>query len=94
MSIFIPPTDDFVQQAIMPDEFSSTEMRMAYRLYRHYAPTARGRNVYKLTNGTYTENEPADMTTVAVTYYGGHATEVTATEAASLTAAGYGAYIS
>jgi len=34
------------------------------------------------------------MTTVSVIYYGGHATEVTATEAASLTAAGYGEYIS
>jgi len=77
----------------MPDEFSSSEMRMAYNLYRHYAPTARGRNVYKLINGTYTENEPSDMTTVAITYYGGHTTEVTSTEAASLTSAGYGDYI-
>ena len=94
MSIFTPPTDDFVQQAIIPDEFSSTEFRMAYNLYRHYAPTARGRNVYKLNDGTYTENEPADMTTVAVTYYGGHAIEVTAAEVASLTSAGYGEYIS
>jgi len=94
MSIFTPPTDDFVQQAIMPDEFSSTEVRLAYKLYRHYAPTAKGRNVYKLNDGTYTENEPSDMTTVSVIYYGGHATEVTATEAASLTSAGYGEYIS
>lgn len=94
MSTFTPPTDDFVQQAIMPDEFASSEMRMAYKLYRHYAPTARGRNVYKLNDGTYTENEPADMTTVAKTYYGGHSTEVTASEVDSLTAAGYGAYIS
>ena len=77
----------------MPDEFSSHEARLAYMLYRHYTPTARGRNVYKLTDGTYTENEPPDMTTVATIYYGGHATEISSTEAASLTAAGYGDYI-
>jgi hypothetical protein len=94
MSVFTPPTDDFVQQAIIPDESSSVEERLAYRLYRHYSPGPRGRNIYKLNDGTYTENEPADMTTVAITYYGGHATEVTATEVASLTAAGYGEYIS
>jgi hypothetical protein len=33
------------------------------------------------------------MTTVTKTYYGGHNNEVTAEEAAALTAAGYGSYI-
>jgi hypothetical protein len=50
--------------------------------------------VFLLTNGNYTENEPSDMTTVAKVYYGGHDIEVDATEVASLTAAGYGEYIS
>jgi hypothetical protein len=50
--------------------------------------------VFKLDDGSYVENEPADMSTVAVTYYGGHDYEVDAAEVASLTAAGYGDYIS
>jgi hypothetical protein len=33
------------------------------------------------------------MTTVAITYYGGHENVVSDAEAASLTAAGYGSYI-
>lgn len=51
-------------------------------------------NVFKLTNGTYTEQQPTDPTTIAITYYGGHEYPVTAAEAAALTAAGYGANIS
>jgi hypothetical protein len=50
--------------------------------------------VYLLNTGTYTENQPGDMTTVAKVYYGGHEIEVDAAEVASLTAAGYGSYIS
>jgi hypothetical protein len=33
------------------------------------------------------------MTTVTKTYYGGHGNEITTEEAAALTAAGYGSYI-
>jgi hypothetical protein len=50
--------------------------------------------VYLLNTGTYTENQPGDMSIVAKVYYGGHDIEVDATEVASLTAAGYGSYIS
>ena len=50
-------------------------------------------NVFLLTDGNYVERQPGDMATVAKTYYGGHDIQVTATEVASLTAAGYGAYI-
>jgi hypothetical protein len=50
--------------------------------------------VYLLNTGAYTENQPGDMTTVAKVYYGGHENEVDEAEVASLTAAGYGSYIS
>ena len=94
MSIFRTPTDDFMFLGIPPKEFDSQEARVAYALFRHYDAEPRGRNVFLLNDGTYTENEPNDMSTVVKTYYGGHDNEVDAAEVASLTAAGYGAYIS
>ena len=94
MSIFRPPTDNFMFLGIPPDNMASQEERMAYSLFRHYMSEPRGRNVFLLADGTYTENEPSDMTTVVKTYYGGHNNEVDANEVASLTAAGYGEYIS
>ena len=98
MAIFRTPTDNYVRPTLV-ENFTkglvlSQEQRLANRLASHVRPTPRGRNVYLLTNGTYTENQPSDMTTVAKTYYGGHDIEVTADEVASLTAAGYGEYIS
>jgi hypothetical protein len=94
MSIFRPPTDDFVALGVPPQEFDSQEVRLAYNLFKHYDAEPRGRNVFLLTNGTYTENEPNDITTIAKVYWGGSENEVSADEVASLTAAGYGAYIS
>jgi len=94
MSIFRPPTDDFMVLGIPPKEFDSQEVRLAYSLFKHFDAEPRGRNVFKLVDGTFTENEPNDTTTVVKTYYGGHNNEVDASEVASLTAAGYGAYIS
>jgi hypothetical protein len=64
------------------------------RFWRFYEPEARGRNVYKLTNGTYTEVDIRDEGQIVKIYHGGHLNEVTAQEVADLTAAGYGAYIS
>lgn len=98
MAIFRTPTDNYVRPTLA-ENFTkglvlSQEQRLANRLASHVRPTPRGRNVYLLANGTYTENQPSDMTTVAKTYYGGHDIEVTADEVASLTAAGYGEYIS
>lgn len=94
MSIFRPPTDDFVVLGIPPKEFSSQEVRVAYNLFRHFEPEPRGRNVFKLTDGTFTENEPNDVTSISKVYWGGSDNEVNADEVAELTAAGYGAYIS
>lgn len=98
MAIFRTPTDNYSRKTL-PEMFTkgivlSSEERLANRLASHVAPTAKGRNVYLLTNGTYTENQPGNMDTVAKVYYGGHDIEVTDAEVASLTAAGYGAYIS
>ena len=78
---------------IPPKEFDSKEIRLAYSLFRHFDAEPRGRNVFLLTNGTYTENEPNDNTTISKVYWGGTDNQVTADEVASLTAAGYGAYI-
>ena len=98
MAIFRTPTDNFttktLSQMFTKGLVLSQEQRLANRLASHVAPTARGRNVYLLNTGAYTENQPGDMTTVAKVYYGGHEIEVDAAEVASLTAAGYGSYIS
>ena len=98
MAIFRTPTDNYSRKTL-PEMFTkgivlSEEQRLANRLASHVAPTARGRNVYLLNTGAYTENQPGDMGTVTKTYYGGHENVVDATEVASLTAAGYGSYIS
>jgi hypothetical protein len=94
MSIFRPPTDDFVVLGLPPKDFDSQEARLAYSLFRHFDAEPRGRNVFLLTNGTFTENEPNDNTTITRVYFGGSDNEVSASEVASLTAAGYGEYIS
>jgi hypothetical protein len=94
MSTFKPPTDDFVVLGVPPKPDDSQEVRLAYSLFRHFDAEPRGRNVFLLTNGSYTENEPNDITTISKVYWGGTNNEVSADEVASLTAAGYGAYIS
>lgn len=98
MAIFRTPSDDFVRPTLAQDftrgNILSKDQRLANLLARHYVPSAKGRNVYLLSNGTYTEKQPSDMSTVVKTYYGGHDIEVDAAEVASLTAAGYGEYIS
>lgn len=95
MPTFTPPTDNFHALSDFDVNLpNSPSVRRAYNLLRHYGSLPRGRNVFLLANGTYTENEPSDMTNVVTTYYGGHVYDITSDEAASLTAAGYGAYIS
>lgn len=95
MPIFRPPTDNFLNLSDFDVETPPTEeAKTAYRLLRFFRPLPKGRNVYKLLDGTYVENEPANMDTVSITYLGGHEIDITDSEASSLTAAGYGAYIS
>ena len=95
MPTFQPPTDDFLSLwNFSVDLPRSPSVRRAFHLFRHFESLPRGRNVYKLDTGTYTENEPSDMATVVTTYYGGHVYDLSDQEASDLTAAGYGAYIS
>ena len=95
--MFEPPTDNFVFPVPhTPDTemgLMSQEEKLKRNLARHYVSHPRGRNVFLLNDGTITENEPGDPTTVSRVYHGAHRNIVTDAEAAALTAAGYGAYI-
>ena len=97
MAIFRTPTDNHVRQTLIEHTnqrgFLSADQRLNNRLARFRPATARGRNVFQLNDLSYTENQPSDMDTVLRTYHGGHDIPVTEDEVASLTAAGYGAYI-
>jgi hypothetical protein len=97
MATFTPPTDNFVVPVIVGDTtnnvFLSKEEKMANRLGTHIHASGRGRNVFLLTSGTITERQPSDYATISKVYYGGHANDITDSEATALTAAGYGAYI-
>lgn len=97
MAIFRPPTDNFVVPVIVSDYMGGMRLgkdqRLANRLGGHIDASPRGRNIYLLSDGSYTENQPSYAVDVSKVYYGGHEIEVDATEVASLTAAGYGAYI-
>lgn len=86
MPFFTPPTDDFVV-------FGSTYDDLAEDFFSRLPPTPRGRNIYKLSNGVFTENQPPFLSDAIITYYGGHTTEITQAEADDLTEAGYGDYI-
>jgi hypothetical protein len=69
------------------------------RFWSFYAAPPRGLNVMKYTDGTYetTDSYPYVIDgvgkVVAIAYTGGHSYTVTVAEAAALTAAGYGAYL-
>ena len=64
----------------------------ARNLRRFYPPTARGVNIFILTDGSVTTRQPADVSTVSRTIYGGHEspTDFTEDELNSLKDAGYG----
>jgi len=98
MAIFRPPTDNFVVPVIISDYMGglhlSKDQRLANRLGGRIEASARGRNIFLLTNGTYTDNQPSSLDMVAKVYYGGHDNQITADEVTALTAAGYGEYIS
>jgi hypothetical protein len=87
MPFFEPPTDDFVV-------YGSTQDEVAEVLFSKIPAGPRGRNIYKLKTGVYTDNQPPSLSDVEITYYGGHIIPITDAEAADLTEAGYGDYIS
>jgi hypothetical protein len=83
MATFSPPTDNLVAWA---DRYESGIMA-ALR------PGRRGRNVFKMKDGSFTETQPWDQADIEITYHGGHVHPLTAQEEADLRDAGYGDYI-
>jgi hypothetical protein len=61
----------------------------AHRLFAKANQGYRARNIFRLTNGTYTNTDPLDPTLVQRTYYGGHEHSVTQEEKDELVSAGY-----
>tara|TARA_R100001463_G_scaffold2185_1_gene9245 strand:- start:3537 stop:3896 length:360 start_codon:yes stop_codon:yes gene_type:complete len=64
----------------------------ARNLRRFYPPTARGVNIFILNDGSVTTRQPADVSKVSRTIYGGHEspTDFTDEELNALKNAGYG----
>lgn len=58
-------------------------------LWRFFRPEPRGRNVYKLTDGTFSEADQRDEGQIVRIYHGGHDNYVTDSEALELENAGY-----
>lgn len=83
MAIFTPPTDDLVAWSL-PGERG---------ILSFLKPGRRGRNVFKMTDGSFREDDPYDYWNIAITYHGGHVHPLTSEEEADLRAAGYGDYI-
>jgi hypothetical protein len=68
--------------------------RNARALFRFYGPIIEGRNVYIMNDGTVTEDDPADWDDVRLILWGGRVpVEITVADAALLTEAGYGAFV-
>jgi hypothetical protein len=83
MPVFRPPTDDFVR-------FGDRTMGGVQRYFwRFFEPEARGRNVYKLVDGSFSEADQRDEGQIVKIYLGGHDNYVTDVEADELVAAGY-----
>ena len=63
----------------------------ARNLRRFYTPAEKGRNIFILNDGSVTTRQPADMSTVSRTIYGGHEspTDLTDSELSALATAGY-----
>ena len=85
--LFRTPTDDLVYYA------HNGGGGLANRLFGFYEPEPRGRNVYKLTDNSFTENEQNDPSVVSIIYHGGHDNFVSQQEKDDLVSAGYSEYI-
>ena len=83
MATFKPPTDLLVSFAVRGETGILASLK----------PFPRGRNVFKLVDGSFTESQPSDPARIEKIYHGGHVHVLSAQEEADLTAAGYGAYI-
>lgn len=85
--IFRPPVGD-----TFPWVYRDTPVP-GYNLLARLAPGQRARNIYKLTDGTFTNNQPAETSDYVAIYLGAHNNFVSAAEKADLIAAGYGEYV-
>lgn len=85
--IFRPPVGD-----TFPWVYRDTPVP-GYNLLARLAPGQRARNIYKLTDGTFTNNQPAEVSDYVAIYLGAHNNFVSAAEKADLIAAGYGEYV-
>lgn len=84
MPVFIPRTENNVPTTLAEDHPGND-------LMRHYQPRAEGVNVYLLTDGSLTEDQPvSEPETVARVYFGGCRNRITFAELDVLSAAGYG----
>jgi hypothetical protein len=83
MPLFRTPTDDLVRYAELNGQ------GLGHRLFRFYKSDPRGRNVFRLVDGSFTENEPNDINEISKVYWGGSENFVTDAEADALVAAGY-----
>ena len=63
------------------------------RLFSHTPQGSRAKNLYRLTDGSYTTTDPRRIELITRTYFGGHDNFLTAAEITELTAAGYGSSI-
>lgn len=62
-------------------------------LLRKLVPGLRAKNVYKLLDGSFTTNQPAEIEDYITVYLGSHNNFVSADEKADLVSAGYGSYV-
>lgn len=85
-TIFLPPAAPLRPAAVRRDH-------PGFALFRHYRPWDAGTNIWLTVEGVVTTDQPAGSD-VLRTFHGGHVHEVDEAQAAALTAAGYGAYLS
>lgn len=78
MAVFTPP---LIQDRVRDQR--------ALGVVRYWPAHYRGKNVWKKTDLTYTESQPA-AADILITYLGAHIHTISAAEATLLTAAGYG----
>ena len=83
----VMPTENTLPRAINPQDSSPA----AYALMRHFAPGAKGTNIFIINGTTVQTYLPANWSTVTRWIYGGHEspTDLSSTEVSLLAAAGY-----
>lgn len=105
MPVFTPPSRNAVPSVLPPWTGREAQTVTGWRLFRHYRSRPEGINVFLLSDGTVTEDDPDGTSVhwlnendgnpyVQVAWYGGHDDyNITEAQKTLLVAAGYGAYI-